>query len=878
MNIVHRPMSVAFAILVAILTMVFYPGEASADACTPFTAEELCVAAPAGAPADHCQELASYLLDFQQTACGIGIANPGYYPNYAAHLTLASSNMGPDLLAEWNMQNVEMELDSLTEMGVNTIAINIAYPLLTPAFHTYLNSQNSNYDKTVADYIDFYAEVIARTRARGLAVHIEHGIIFGDFAVVDPRFYFDTIRVFGPTVARQRHNQERAQESYLILTQLAPDYLTLLEEPGTLNAAFGLIDGEVLGTPVQWRDYLVSAIGLYPSHDTMLGAGAGTWDTEEYMNLFAPMPQLDYIDFHIYPATNDHQNYFETVLAWTDLVRSHDPNKLVTIGPSWMYKATAGELGTYPVISPEVLSRDVYSYWEPLDQKFLELFSHVSRAKGLTTFTPWGTWYLFSYLNYGDAILMTPANRILSNQLAAYDNMRNGIMTGTGQTYENIATATNILVVTGVTPDHGPQSGPGANQVVTITGKNFLPGSITVVKFGNMTATDGVVVDSSTITAVSPAGSGTVGVTIESPDGRTRTKPNAYVYDPPPTITSISSNSGPETGGRWVMIEGENFVTGSTDTQVLFGGIPATQVDVYPTAITAYTPPGVGLGTVDVVVTNPDLQTAVLTGGYTFVPPPTVLSVTPDSGSSTGGTQVTISGQGFFAGSSDTRVWFGNLEATDVAVLSDTQIQAVTPMGNGVARVLVLNPDFQTGELLDAFTFVYPPTLLKIVPEAGPLDGGNTVWLGGYGFQPGATVLFGDRPATVESVTPNLITVAAPSGTGQIELEVTNPDGLQGTSPVPYAYSADPPPCIVFFTPTHGPAGGGTTVYIYGQNFVPGSTSTVVRFGTQQATTVTVLTPQWIRMEAPSGTGTVNLTVINPDAQAVVSAGLYTYD
>lgn len=876
MNTLKRPLGIAAAALLAILALAVHPRAAQADACTPFTAGQLCAGAPAGAPADQCIQLATYLVNFQQTACAISIPDPNFYPDYGASLTFANGNQGPGLLNPWRMDNIEVELDRLTEMGVTTVGINITYPLLTPAFHAYLTSVNSSYDKTVDDYIDFYAEVVAQSRARGLKVHVEHGIMLRDFSSVDPTSYFGIIRAMEPAQARQRQKQEQAQEANLILTALAPDSFVLLGEPETLNAAFGPIQGQPLATPTQWRDYLDYAISLFPAHSTRLGAGAGVWESEEYVHLFAPMPQLDFIDMHVFPARSTATDYFQAALTRADLVASYDASKTVMMGQAWLYKATDEELSALGVISPEVLSRDVFSYWQPLDQKFIELFNHVARAKRFDTYTPWGTWYYFSYLDYSQAASMSPAVRNQTNQAAAYENMVDGILTGAGQTFETLASASNILVVEGVSPNHGPQGGPGANQSVVITGKNFLPGSNTVVRFGNTPATNVVVVNTTTITANAPAGAGVVGLTVASPDGRTRTKPAAYTYDVPPVISSITPNSGKESGGVFVRIDGQNFVSGSTNTQVKFGGIPATQITVYPTAITAYAPAGVGLGTVDVTVTNPDQQTATLANGYTFVPPPTVQAVSPNRGSSNGGTLVTITGQGFKPGVPGTKVVIGQLEATGVTVLSSTQIRAVTPMGNGTGKVLVMNPDYQTGELANAYTFVYPPTVMQAMPPFGANAGGNTVWLGGYGFQPGATVHFGAAQATIQSLTGNLITVTAPPGSGQAQIKVTNPDGQQGVFATPYSYSATPAPFIVLLTPTHGPVGG--RIYIYGQNFVPGSGNTTVRFGAWTATTRTVLSSNWIQVNAPAGSGSVRITVINPDGQSAVSGGLFTYD
>jgi len=75
-----------------------------------------------------------------------------------------------------------------------------------------------------------------------------------------------------------------------------------------------------------------------------------------------------------------------------------------------------------------------------------------------------------------------------------------------------------------------------------------------------------------------------------------------------PTITAISPNTGPTTGGTSVVVTGTNL-TGATS--VRFGGANATSFIVAgPTRITAVTPAG-SLGTVDVTVTTPGGTSAV---------------------------------------------------------------------------------------------------------------------------------------------------------------------------------------------------------------------------------------------------------------------------
>jgi hypothetical protein len=71
-----------------------------------------------------------------------------------------------------------------------------------------------------------------------------------------------------------------------------------------------------------------------------------------------------------------------------------------------------------------------------------------------------------------------------------------------------------------------------------------------------------------------------------------------------------------------------------------------------------------------------------------------------------------------------------------------------------------------------------PPTLLSVTPTAGAVDGGNLITLTGDGFQSGAGVIIGGKPAT-SSLVENSTTVTAftPSGAlGTADVAVVNPD------------------------------------------------------------------------------------------------------
>ena len=86
------------------------------------------------------------------------------------------------------------------------------------------------------------------------------------------------------------------------------------------------------------------------------------------------------------------------------------------------------------------------------------------------------------------------------------------------------------------------------------------------------------------------------------------------------------------------------------------------------------------------------------------LPAPTVTSVSPVSGPTSGGTAVTITGTGFVSGAS---VRFGTVMATNVNVASGTSITATTPAhAQGNVNVVVTNADGQSGTLVNGYTYV----------------------------------------------------------------------------------------------------------------------------------------------------------------------------
>ncbi len=183
----------------------------------------------------------------------------------------------------------------------------------------------------------------------------------------------------------------------------------------------------------------------------------------------------------------------------------------------------------------------------------------------------------------------------------------------------------------------------------------------------------------------------------------------------PPVITALSSHTGSSLGGDTVVITGANL---SGATSVTFGGIPAASVTVNSaTQITAVTPAH-GAGTVQVQVTTPAGATAnTAADDFTYAAPgtPTITSLSPNTGSVDGGTQVTINGSDFSGLSGAAAVTFGGLNATTYEVNSSTKITAVAPAhSEGTVRVKVVAAGGTTADLPTAdFTYTTTPPVTR---------------------------------------------------------------------------------------------------------------------------------------------------------------------
>jgi phospholipase C len=595
-----------------------------------------------------------------------------------------------------------------------------------------------------------------------------------------------------------------------------------------------------------------------------------------------------------------------------------------------------------------------------------------------------------------------------------------------------IAAALFTISVSGQNPPPAPQSiSPNAGSTnggtqVTISGANFLSGA--TVTFGSAAATNVVVVNSNTITAITPANpAGTINVTVTNPDLQSGslvgtqqplTNPgfesgmSGWMAGSSGTATVIANDPGTAHSGNnyaqlsvspsatqvllFALLGGSSsYLPVNPGDVINFGGwvyrvdtnssgdgkarwdievtdsnhLNAVYVPAVPNNATtaswvqqtaSYTiPSGKSFIRFDCQITGitqpaeANCDDAIFTrtipgGGFTYFAGPTISSISPNSGTSNGGTAVTISGSNFRSAAS---VTIGGASLSNVVVKSNS-ITGMTPAHvAGGADVVVTNPDNQSATLTsmlhnqgfeaqnsqwaasgsgsativnnvnNAHVGTYyaelsspvkgnHPVLFAAdnsnVPQYFPVNPGDVIMFGGWAYRVSGDgsarwaieisdvnkknqVFLAAPPANVQDAQWELQkgTYTVPTGKAFIRLycEILNntvpavarfDDAILQRSPGgTYGYTFISPPMVNSVSPNWGTPAGGTTRTVWGTGFLSGDT---VKVGGAAATNVVVNSANAITFFVPPGVaGDANVSVTSPDGQTSPTPTTYTY-
>jgi hypothetical protein len=255
-----------------------------------------------------------------------------------------------------------------------------------------------------------------------------------------------------------------------------------------------------------------------------------------------------------------------------------------------------------------------------------------------------------------------------------------------------------------------------------------------------------------------------------------------------PTVTGLTPNSGPVTGGTSVTITGTNF-TGAT--AVKFGTTAAASYTVTSaTSITA-TSPAHALGAVDVTVTAPSgTSTTTAADQFTFAAPDFSISVAPSSQTVAPGTAASFSISLTALGGDTSPVTLSVIGAPSGTVLSFKQ-----PVwsGNTAGSTLTVPASAPTGSYAMTVTATdaagrthsAPATLTVASALTGTANITGSVYSTGV-FLSGATVAVVQNGAVITSTTTSSSGTFTITGLtqGTYTLVVTDPGYLSNSVPV----------------------------------------------------------------------------------------------
>jgi hypothetical protein len=169
-------------------------------------------------------------------------------------------------------------------------------------------------------------------------------------------------------------------------------------------------------------------------------------------------------------------------------------------------------------------------------------------------------------------------------------------------------------------------------------------------------------------------------------------------------------------------------------------------------------------------------------------PAPLPAGISPSSGSTQGGTAVTLSGANFVVGV--TQVAFDGQVATLYDV-TPTSITALTPPHAAGPADVTVTTGGASATLIGPFTYLSPPTVREVNPTSGPQSGFTPITIVGENFRASTTVITFDGRLLVcpTFVNANRIEGFTPPGTGTETVAAADALGgsLAGAN-VPYGY------------------------------------------------------------------------------------------
>ena len=341
---------------------------------------------------------------------------------FAGQLTDANANNGPQMLTPAAMNAIQNELLLLKAVGVQAVSVEVSFPML---YEPFLDSIQQGYQD---QYAAFYANVAAAVRAQGFKLIVEIQSMDTGLTQLQSNEIISALPAFyspgGNPMPFSSYIAARATAAATVVQTMKPDYVVLQEEPDT--------EGYNSGQPVGMVEYSTEMLnathaavaGLVPG--MKIGAGFGTWlgYYQSFANSFTQTAcsdsqpcvttPLDFLDMHVFPiiqnavdcspgnacpaGSTNFQNNTMAVMATATAAGMH-----MTISQCWLRKVRDSEWMLLDNGGAIEEAREAYSFWEPLDESFLQIIYDLANYQGMYWVAPFNTQNWSAYLTWSSS-------------------------------------------------------------------------------------------------------------------------------------------------------------------------------------------------------------------------------------------------------------------------------------------------------------------------------------------------------------------------------------------------------------------------------------------------------------------------------------------
>ncbi len=325
----------------------------------------------------------------------------------AGDLGVADGNRGKALLAPDTLTTVTNTLARFLQLGMNGVVVDIGYPMLLPTF------------PDSSAYLSFYERVAARVAQDHMVLSVELDPLSASPTFPELHADYD-----GLTMAE--YAQLQREEAQLIIDDLHPTYVTIMDQPSSLSQQLGF----PLSTPSAVATLVNEELDGLQVHTTAVGAGIGTWENPAIAQVIATRTFADYLSVHLYPTGHSQLANLQQI---TEIAAAD--HKPIVMDETWLSKTDPAGL---PRSDSQLVEEkeESWSFWKPLDARFVTAVTQYGLDHHFALVSPYSTGLFFAYVKWTPKLQKTSVVKV--RNLAAQRqsaNLEAGLFTSVGSAY-----------------------------------------------------------------------------------------------------------------------------------------------------------------------------------------------------------------------------------------------------------------------------------------------------------------------------------------------------------------------------------------------------------------------------------------------------------